>query len=111
VHVHGFPGLESFDLYELSRDVIRGEDIGLRGGTQLLWKKPANILDSEIDAYINDLHPQAVRLRVPLSSTSFLDAATDALYHTSFHFQKAKALISTITPEMLWNPVFNSEEV
>ena len=93
--------------------VARGEDdYSTDGtGTQLVWKKPTNVTDAQIDKYLSDLQPEATRLKILPSSTSFLDGAINALQYTSFDFQKAKELVSTLTPESLWNPIFSPEEV
>lgn len=110
---YGFPGVESFKLYELSEYSVRGEDVDVYdlSGTQHIWKKPADILESDVDAYLHDLKGEAVRLRIPTSSTDFLDGAIDALHHTSFNFEEAKRLMSIVTPDMLWNPTFSLGEV
>ena len=93
--------------------IVRGEDdYSTDGtGTQLFWKKPANVTDEQIDKYLNDLLSEATRLNIHPSSTSFLDGAISALQYTSFDFQKAKESVSTITPESLWNPIFTPEEI
>lgn len=93
--------------------VARGEDNYSMdsSGTQLIWKKPSHVTDAEVDAYLTDLHGEAERLGVHPSSTSFLDGAINALQYTSFNFKNAKELVSTLTPESLWNPIFTPEEV
>jgi len=93
--------------------VVRGEDdFSSDGtGTQLVWKKPTNVTDEQIDKYLKDIGSEADRLNVRRWSTSFLDGAINALQYTDFNFQKAKELVSTLTPESLWNPIFTPEEV
>jgi hypothetical protein len=91
--------------------IARGEDDYSANGTQLVWKKPPNVTDDQIDQYLKDLRPEASRLNIPPWSTSFLDGAINALQYTSFDFQKAKESVSTLTPESLWNPIFSPEEI
>ena len=93
--------------------IVRGEDnYSTDGtGTQLVWKKPANVTDEQIDQYLADIRPEATRLKVHTTSTSFLDGAINALQYTSFDFSKAKQLVSTLTPDSLWNPIFTPEEI
>ena len=93
--------------------VVRGEDnYSTDGtGTQLVWKKPTNVTDTQIDKYLSDLQSEAIRLKIPPYSTSFLDGAISALQYTSFDFEKAKESVSTLTPESLWNPIFSPEEI
>jgi PHD-finger len=93
--------------------VARGEDsFSTDGtGTQLIWKKPAQVTNSQIDNYLHDIRAEATRLKVPTSSTSFLDGAINALQYTSFNFTKAKDLVSTLTPDSLWNPIFTPDEI
>lgn len=93
--------------------VVRGEDnFSTDGtGTQLFWKKPDNVTDAQIDAYLKDIRGEASRLNVDPSSTSFLDGAISALQYTSFDFQKARESVATLTPESLWNPIFTPDEI
>jgi len=93
--------------------VARGEDVFSSDGTgtQLVWKKPADITDAEIDTYIRDLTPEAARLNVRPSSTSFLEGAINALQYSSFDFHKAKELVHSLTPDSLWNPIFTPDEI
>jgi hypothetical protein len=91
--------------------VARGEDNYSADGTQLVWKKPSNVTDAQIDEYLTAIAPEATRLKVPTSSTSFLDGAINALQYTSFDFQQARELVSTLTPDSLWNPIFTPDEV
>jgi hypothetical protein len=93
--------------------VVRGEDSFSSDGTgtQLVWKKPAEVTSEEIDTYIADLAPEAERLKVPPFSTSFLEGAINALQYSSFDFQKARDLVHSLTPESLWNPIFKPDEI
>jgi hypothetical protein len=93
--------------------IARGEDnFSSDGtGTQLVWKKPANVTDEEIDAYLVDIRSEAARLKVPTWSTSFLDGAINALQYSSSNFAEAKELVRQLTPESLWNPIFTPEEI
>lgn len=93
--------------------IARGEDnYSMDGtGTQLIWKKPPHVTDAQIDKHLHDIRGEAARLKVPTHSTSFLDGAISALQYTSFSFAKAKELVSTLTPESLWNPIFTPDEV
>jgi PHD-finger/ELM2 domain len=93
--------------------VARGEDnFSSDGtGTQLVWKKPANVTDADIDTYLHDIRTEAARLKVPISSTSFLDGAINALQYSSFDFQKAKDLVHILKPDSLWNPIFTADEI
>ena len=93
--------------------VSRGEDnFSSDGtGTQLVWKKPPNITDADIDTYLHDISTEATRLKVPTWSTSFLDGAINALQYSSFDFQKAKDLVQILTPDSLWNPIFTADEI
>jgi hypothetical protein len=110
------PGIEDEDRPPWVQDkplgyIARGEDNYSADGTHLVWKKPSNVTDAQIDAYLTEITPEATRLKVPTSSTSFLDGAINALQYTSFDFQKAKELVHTLTPESLWNPIFTPEEI
>ena len=93
--------------------IARGGDTFLTDGTgtQLVWKKPTDLTDEQIDQYLADIRPEAARLKVPTTSTSFLDGAINALQYTAFDFVKAKELVSTLAPDSLWNPIFTPDEI
>ena len=93
--------------------IVRGEDnFSTDGtGTQLVWKRPPDVTDKQIDAYLQDIGPEATRLNVKHWSTSFLDGAITALQYTAFNFSQAKDLVSTLTPDSLWNPLFTPDEI